>query len=184
MEPSPRSMKKWIRDLGSLGFETLQFASALGGRRDISDGLLVVGTPEFEPWHFVAHMTEEARRNGRADLVPTLTRWQVPPGSPPHLAVSVDEIGRATRHQTVLVISSCYRSPELLQRVTDAKKRGARIMAVHRGDVDLVGISHEMLSVDPQRVDHDFDLAQHLVTDIAPTVERLERKRGRANLSP
>jgi hypothetical protein len=34
-----------------------------------------------------------------------------------------------------------------------------------------------MLSVDPLRDDHDFDLTQHLVTDIAPMAERQERRR-------
>jgi hypothetical protein len=50
-------------------------------------------------------------------------------------------------------------------------------MAVHRNDEDLADISHEMLSIDPLRDDHDFDLAQHLVTDIAPMVEGQERRR-------
>jgi hypothetical protein len=50
-------------------------------------------------------------------------------------------------------------------------------MAVHRDDADLADLSHEMLSVDPVRGDHDFDLTQHLITDIAPMVERQERRR-------
>jgi len=170
-------MKKWIRNLGDLGVETLHFAKALGGRRYTTDRLLVIGTPEFEPWHFVAHLAEEAKRGHRADLIPTLVRWEVPPGSPAHLAVSVGEVSQLTRNQTLLIVSSCSHSTELLERVTDAKKRGARIMAVHRDDEDLVGLSHEMLSVDPLRDDHDFDLTQHLVTDIAPLAERQERRR-------
>ncbi len=177
-------MKKWIKDLGSLGLEAMRFSNALGGRHESSQRLLVVGTPEFEPWHFVAHLSEEAKRNGRADLVPTLARWRVPPGAPTHLSVSVDEIARATRHQTLLVVSSCFSSPELLERVTDAKKHGARIMAIHRDDEDLAHLSHEMLSVDARRSEHDFDLTQHLITDYAPMVERQQRSRwGRAAAS-
>jgi hypothetical protein len=177
METSTRNVKKWVRRLGALGIDTLHFANALGGRRDMSDRLLVIGTPEFEPWHFVAHLAEEAKRDHRADLIPTLVRWEVPQGAPAHLAVTVSELNQLTRHQTLLIVSSCSHSPQLLERVTDAKKRGARIMAVHRDDADLADISHEMLSVDPLRDDHDFDLTQHLVTDIAPMVERQERRR-------
>lgn len=177
METSTRNVKKWVRHLGALGADTLHFAHALGGRRYTSDRLLVIGTPEFEPWHFVAHLAEEAKRDHRADLIPTLVRWEVPQGSPAHLAVSTSELTQLTRNQTLLIVSSCSHSPQLLQRVTDAKKRGARIMAVHRNDEDLADISHEMLSIDPLRDDHDFDLAQHLVTDIAPMVEGQERRR-------
>jgi hypothetical protein len=54
METSTKSTKKWVRHLGALGLETLHFAHALGGRRDTSERLMVIGTPEFEPWHFVA----------------------------------------------------------------------------------------------------------------------------------
>ncbi len=146
----------------------------------MSDRLLVMGTPEFEPWHFVAHLAEEAKRDDRADLIPTLVRWEVPQGAPAHLAFTLRELSQLTRHQTLLIVSSSSHSPQLLERVTDAKKRGARIMAVHRDDGDLADISHEMLSVDPLRDDHDFELTQHLVTDIAPMVERQERKRWRS----
>src|SRR5580692_2610624 len=131
METSARNVKKWVRHLGDLGIQTLHFANALGGRRYMSDRLLVMGTPEFEPWHFVAHLAEEAKRDHRADLIPTLVRWQVPQGAPAHLAVSLSELSQLTRNQTLLVVSSCSDSPLLLERVTDAKKRGARIMAVH-----------------------------------------------------
>jgi hypothetical protein len=184
METSARSVKKWVRLLGDLGLQTLHFANALGGRRDTSNRLLVVGTPQFEPWHFVAHLAEEAKRGGRADLAPTLIRWDVPPGSPAHLSFSVNEVAQMTRSQTLLVVSSCSDSPELLERVTDAKKHGARILAVHRGDLALADLSHEMLSVDPVRTDHDFDLTQHLVTDLAPMVELQERRRWPRLLKP
>jgi DNA-binding MurR/RpiR family transcriptional regulator len=81
----------------------------------------------------------------------------------------VNRITEATRHQTLLVVSSRSHSPELLERVTDAKKLGVRIMSVHRGDDDLADLSHEMVAVGPSRPEHDFDLAQHIVTDVAPT---------------
>jgi DNA-binding MurR/RpiR family transcriptional regulator len=137
---------------------------------------LVVGTPEFEPWHFVAHLAEEAKRDRRADLIPTLERWGVPQGSPAHLAVSVDELSQLTRSQTLLIVSSSH-SPELLERISDAKRRGTRIMALHPGDQDFVDLSHEVLAVDSQREHADFDLTQHLITDIAPMVDHRERNR-------
>ncbi len=98
METSARSTKKWIRHLGTLGIETLHFAHALGGRRYTSDRLMVIGTPEFEPWHFVAHLAEEAKRDRRTDLIPTLVRWEVPKGSPAHLSVSVNELHQLRVH--------------------------------------------------------------------------------------
>lgn len=179
METSTKSVKQWVRHLGPLGIDTLHFARALGGRRNTSDRLVVIGTPEFEPWHFVAHLAEEAKRGHRADLIPTLVRWEVPQAAPAHLSVSLSELGQLTRSQTLLIVSPCSHSPQLLERVTDVKKRGARIMAVHRADDDLADISHEMLSVDPLRDDHDFDLTQHLVTDAAPMAELQERRRWR-----
>jgi DNA-binding MurR/RpiR family transcriptional regulator len=74
----------------------------------------------------------------------------------------------ASRNQTVLVINPCGEAPELLQRVADAKHRGARIMTLHRGHPDLIDLSHETLLVDPSRPDRDFDMTQHLVTDLTP----------------
>ena len=124
MDPSTRNLRKWLRDLGDLGVQTVHFAGALGGRREESNRLLVVGTPEFEPWHFVAHMSEEAERQGRSDLRPTLMRWEIPAGAPAHLAVSVDDIAHTTRDQTVLVVPSRTRSWEMLERVSDAKRHG------------------------------------------------------------
>jgi hypothetical protein len=49
----------------------------LGDRQDRSEDLFVVGLPQFEPWHFCAHLGEQAARYGRVDLVPTLLRWTV-----------------------------------------------------------------------------------------------------------
>ena len=126
METSTRSVKKWLRHLGTLGAETLHFAHALGGHRHTSGRLMVIGAPEFEPWHFVAHLAEEAKRAHRPDLIPTLVRWEVPQGAPAHLAVSVNELSELNRNRTLLIVSSSRRSPQLLERVTDAKKDGAR----------------------------------------------------------
>jgi hypothetical protein len=160
--------RRWARLLGQVGKEARLFARALGARQDRSADLFVVGVPQCEPWHFCAHLGEQAGRYGRVDLVPTLLRWTVPPGAPSHLAVSVDALMSASRNQTVLVINPCGEAPELLQRVADAKHRGARIMTLHRGHLDLIDLSHESLLVDPLRPDRDFEMTQHLVTDLTP----------------
>jgi hypothetical protein len=169
MDVSEAVRGRWARILGPLAKDSRLFARALGDRSGSSSELLVVGSPEFEPWHFVAHMSEQASHYGRTDLVPTLLRWTVPPGAPPHLSVSVDSMLRASPSQTVLVINpSGDEDPELLERVADAKGRGSRIMTLHRGGDELVQLSHETLSVDVSRPERDFDLTQHVVTDLTP----------------
>jgi hypothetical protein len=168
VDTSGGASKRWARVLGRVGKEARLFASALGNRQDRSADLLVVGVPQFEPWHFCAHLGEQAARYGRRDLVPTLLRWTVPPGVPSHLAVTVDALMSASRNQTVLVINPFGEAPDLLERVADAKHHGARIMSLHRGHTDLIDLSHETLLVDPLRPDRDFDMTQHLVTDLTP----------------
>jgi hypothetical protein len=86
-----------------------------------------------------------------------------------HLSVSVDSMLQATSTQTVLVINPCLdEHPELLERVADAKRRGSRIMTLHRGSHELVELSHETLSVHAARPESVFDLTQHVVTDLTP----------------
>lgn len=161
-------MRRWKTELGQFSVEALRFASALGGRSPSSNRLFVLGAPGGEPWHFVAHLDEQATRYGRTDLVPTLLRWTVPTGAPAHLAVSVDTMARASQHDTFLVISPFDDPPELLERVSDAKANGARIMSLHRGQRELVDLSHETLSVDRSKADRTFGITQHVVTDSAP----------------
>lgn len=161
-------MKRWTTELGNFSVEARQFARALGDGHPASERLFVIGTPDCEPWHFVAHLGEQATRHGRTDLVPTLLRWRVPQGAPAHLAVGVDTMAQASGHHTFLVISAFGETPELLERVSGAKKRGARILSLHRGQPDLVDLSHETLSVDRSKKDHVFEVTQHVVTDSAP----------------
>jgi hypothetical protein len=44
--------------LGHLGKEPRPFARTLGDSQDRSADLLAVGLPQFEPWHFCAHLGE------------------------------------------------------------------------------------------------------------------------------
>jgi hypothetical protein len=128
---------------------------------------MIVGTPSYEPWHFTAHLADEAARWGRPDLSPTLMRWRIPEGAPGHLAVSVDQIAHASRSATVLVIPD-RDDQELIERVSDAHRRGARVMSIERACSGLTAYSHEHLTVDVQRSDHEYDISQHIVTAIAP----------------
>ncbi len=124
MDLSGVAARRWTRLLARTGVEVRQFAQALGGRREHPGDLLIVGVPGFEPWHFTAHLGEQASRHGRRDLVPTLLRWQIPEGAPAHLAVPVDSLLTVSRHQTVLAIDPFGGDPELLDRIDHAHRRG------------------------------------------------------------
>jgi hypothetical protein len=168
MELSGTAARRWSRLLARTGVEVRQFAQALGGRRERPTDLLIVGTPDFEPWHFTAHLGEQASRYGRRDLVPTLLRWHIPDGAPSHLAVPVDSLLTVSRHQTVLVIDPLGGDAGMLDRISHAHHRGARILSLHRGHPELVDLSHETLSVDRRRPDQEFEVTQHLITDLSP----------------
>ena len=90
-------------------------------------------------------------------------------GAPSHLSHTVDSLASVSRSQTVLVIDPFQATPELLERLADARRRGARIMTLHRGNSELVELSHETLSVDLGRPARDFEITQHLVGELAPT---------------
>ena len=120
------------------------FGRALRTTPKSPGGLLVVGTPDFEPWHLTAHLDDESRLSGIAALAPTLVRWSPPAGAPPHLAVGLAR----------------------LERVNDARKIGATILALDTGDGDpeLDAMAHEALAV-PDSL--SFDAGQHLVSAAA-----------------
>ncbi|MEV7969616.1 hypothetical protein AB0O34_27070 [Sphaerisporangium sp. NPDC088356] len=127
-------------------------------------GLLVVGTPDEEPWHLAAHLGDEARVSGLAQLAPTLVRWSPPPGAPPHLAVGIDRIEAARRGETLFVVSERKAPVPLLERVDDARRTGATILALDGGDPELEGLAHDALTVPSEDGLFTFDAAQHLVS--------------------
>src|SRR5215813_11039637 len=98
------------------------FARALRGRSRTAQGLLVVGTPDFEPWHMTAHLEDESRYAGLPELAPTLVRWAPPPDAPSHLRVGIDRIQQAGRAETLLVVGPDAAPEALLERVADARK--------------------------------------------------------------
>jgi hypothetical protein len=143
---------------------TRNFARALRGRSRTPNGLLVVGTPSFEPWHMAAHLDDESRYAGLPELAPTLVRWAPPSDGPAHLSVGIDRIARAGRSETLLVVGSDSAPDALLERVADARKGGASILALDRGDEELDSLAHEALAVRPVVDPVSFDGAQHLVS--------------------
>ena len=162
---------------GRLEDDVVDFAATLGSAPQTEGGLLLVGTPTEEPWHFAAHLQDEAQWCRRPELTPTLVRWQVPDGAQAHLAVSLDRIERAVKDETLLVVSPDGAPAQLLERVSDARRRGALILAMEAGDADLRGLAHEALTVpDPRATGAPYlDLVQHVVSQTAGTATRTVR---------
>ena len=134
-------------------------------------GLLVVGTPDEEPWHFAAHLDDEARWSGRPNLVPVLVRWSPPPGAPAHLSIGLSRLEQASRGETVFVVAPEVAPAPLLERVCDARKIGATVFTMDAGDTELEGLAHESLVVPRSAADGlvvpEFDVVAHLVSAAA-----------------
>jgi hypothetical protein len=141
------------------------FAHALRGAAPRTPGgLLIVGTPDEEPWHLAAHLDQESRLARIPGLAPTLVRWAPPRDAPPHLRIGLERIASAGRGETLFVVSPEAAPPALLERVHDARRVGATILAMDAGDPDLDDMAHEAFAVEPGRAPVSFDAAQHLVS--------------------
>ncbi len=143
------------------------FARALRRSSHTPGGLLVVGTPEQEPWHLAAHLDEESRLAGIPELAPTLVRWAPPADAPAHLRIGLERIEAAGRGESLLVVSPQAAPDPLLERVHDARRGGATILALGQGDRPLEEMAHEALVVPPQDALLSFEAAQHLVSAAA-----------------
>jgi hypothetical protein len=159
---------RWLEQASSLG-QALRTSPRSAG------GLLIVGTPDYEPWHVTAHLDDEARLSGVAELTPTLVRWSPPPGAPPHLAVGLARLEAARRGETLFVVAEGTAPVPLLERISDARKTGATILALDSGDPELDALAHEALSV-PQAL--SFDAGQHLVSAAAGDRATAAARRG------
>jgi len=127
-------------------------------------GLLLVGTPDDEPWHLTAHLDEESRLSGIPELTPTLVRWQVPAGAPAHLRVGLERLEAARRGETLFVVSPVTAPVPLLERVDDARRTGATIFALDQGDPELDALAHESMAIRPGLDAVSFGGAQHLIS--------------------
>ncbi|MEU8511588.1 hypothetical protein AB0C76_08385 [Kitasatospora sp. NPDC048722] len=162
----------WLEAVGG-------FAGAL--RRSVSrrgaGELLLVGTEAYEPWHLAAHLDDEAAWSDVPRLAPTLVRYGPTAGAPAHLAHGLGRLSGARRGATVLVVAPRAVGAPLLERVQDARRGGATVLALDGGAAsadpggldglaDLRGLAHERLAVGTG-AEEPFDLAQHLVSAAA-----------------
>ncbi|MGP4087174.1 hypothetical protein [Streptomyces sp. KR55] len=146
---------------------TRRFAGVLRGSVvSHGGGLLLVGTPEYEPWHLAAHLVDEAAWSGTPELAPTLVRHDARPSDPAHLAVGLGRIEAARRGETLLVVSPQGPGGPLLERVHDARRAGATVLALGSADGDLTAMAHETLAV-REESELDLDTVQHLVSAAA-----------------
>ncbi len=151
---------------GGLLSRARSLALALRTARHHPGGLLIVGTPDDEPWHLAAHLSDQARLTGQPDLSPTLVRHRIPPGAPAHLAVDLSRLDLAGRGETVLVVAPGLAPAALLERINDARHGGATVFAIEAGDLELQQLAHETLTVPTIGLDlvETFDTTQHLVS--------------------
>ena len=150
---------------------TRHFGRALQRAPHDPGGLLVVGTPNDDPWHFAAHLAAEARWSSLPALAPVLVRWFPPAGAPAHLAVGLERLEHVQRNETVFVVAPESAPAPLLERVSDARKLGATVFAMETGDPELEELAHESLLVpahaDSGLVVPEFDVVSHLVSSAA-----------------
>ncbi|GAA3173767.1 MULTISPECIES: hypothetical protein [Streptomyces] len=153
---------------------TRRFAGALRSSVTPHGGLLLVGGEAYEPWHLAAHLDDEAAWSGLPELSPTLVRHRVPAGSPAHLAVSTERLAAAGRGDTLLVVSPWAPGAGLLERVDDARRGGATVLALDGGDTELHALAHEALAAPPSAdaagadaSPLDLETVQHLVSAAA-----------------
>jgi hypothetical protein len=146
---------------------TRAFARGLRKATRTPGGLLLVGTPDEEPWHLTAHLDEESRLAGIRELMPTLVRWRIPAGAPPHLRVGLERLEAARRGETLFVVTPTTAPAPLLERVSDARRFGATIFALDQGDPELETLAHEALTIRAGSTALEpvsFGVAQHLIS--------------------
>ncbi|MEV0187303.1 hypothetical protein AB0I39_02045 [Kitasatospora purpeofusca] len=161
----------WLEAVGDFAGELRHAVTRRGAGE-----LLLVGTTGYEPWHLAAHLEDEAAWSDVPRLAPTLLRHRVPAAAPAHLAHGLGRLTGAGRGATVLVVAPSAAGEPLLERVHDARRHGATVLALEgaapgapdgsAGPGDLAGLAHRRLAVGTAE-DEPFDLAQHLVSAAA-----------------
>lgn len=174
--------------LGATGWvdRTRSFAKVMRRSTTTPGGLLLVGTPQAEPWHLAAHLDDESRYSGIPELSPTLVRWRPPADAPAHLSHTLARLETARRGETVFVVAETAAPQGLLERVYDARQHGATVLSLDGGDTELETLAHESLSVVQQDLvvpELTFDTIQHLVSVAAGESQARERKGFRDRLA-
>ena len=157
---------------------TRAFAQGLRKATRTQGGLLLVGTPDEEPWHLTAHLDEESRLSGIPELMPTLVRWEVPRDAPSHLRVGLERLEAARRGETLFVVTPEAAPVPLLERVSDARRTGATIFALDTGDGELGSLAHESMSIRPGVDAVSFGGAQHLISSSVGEIGAADRFGG------
>lgn len=167
---------------------THDFAKGLNRPAAAPGSLLLVGTPKEEPWHLAAHLDDEARFAGIPQLSPTLVRWAPPSGAPPHLAVGLRRIEATRRGETVFVVAPDSAPTELLERVADARRVGATVLAMDTGDEELATLAHDRLVVPTSAAENtaavDGDVAGVARVDMDVLQHLISLSAGEANVRP
>jgi hypothetical protein len=181
---------EFLRDLlSSTGWvsRTREFARAMRRGTRYEGGLLLVGTPDSEPWHLAAHLDDESRLAGVPEIAPTLVRWRAPADAPPHLRVTMQRLEQAERGETVLVVAPEAAPAPLLERVSGARRTGATVLVLDHGDDELDRLAHDAISLPAgglvvpdvsatASAPISLDVVQHLVS--AAAGERFEQRRA------
>ena len=81
-------------------------------------------------------------------------RWAPPAGAPPHLSVGLARLEAAQRGETLFVVAEDSAPVPLLERVNDARRVGATILALDEGDPELDALANEALAV-PESLSFD-----------------------------
>ena len=134
--------------------------------------LLLVGTPRVEPWHLAAHLDDEARTSGQAQLSPQLIRWRPPEGAPAHLSIAMTRLESVRRGETVFVVAPDDAPDPLLERVDHARRTGATVVALDAGDSRLGELAHERMTVTGSGLAIPASLAAELEQDAEAELER------------
>lgn len=172
--PDLRLTRRLLEPTGWLA-RARAFGSALRRAGHTPGRLLVVGTAEDEPWHLTAHLADAARLSGTPELAPVLVRHSVPPGAKPHLAVDLSALEQAGAGATVLFAAPGAADEGLLERLSDVRRGGGALFALHDGDAELAGLAHEELT--GPSVPVGFEAVTHLVTEAASEQEKAAARR-------
>ncbi|QVQ53307.1 hypothetical protein J4H86_05935 [Spiractinospora alimapuensis] len=147
-------------------------------------GLLLVGTPDEEPWHLAAHLADESRYSGLPQLDPTLVRWNPPLDAPAHLRTGTDRLNEVHRGETLFVVNPDEEAPvPLLERVDDARRSGATVLALDRGDRELGQLAHDAISLDEATAPLHLDGLQHLVSAAAGDARQAPQRGWKERIS-